>query len=98
MASGPVQNVNLFAPVDTSTDRTDMGVTFREIVTAIRGLNESELMGNQRELRMTRNRAGRTVIELVDRETGEILGDLTPNEILDMADELRREQRKEEDR
>lgn len=96
MGIGPVNQVNLSAPVDITTELTNLGVTLREIVTAIRGLNESELMGNQRELRMTRNRKGRALIELVDRETGEILGELPPDEVVTMADELQREQRNED--
>jgi hypothetical protein len=96
MGIGPVNHVNMIATVDTKTDLNNLGVIPREIVAAIRGLNESELMGNRRELRMTRNRNGRTLIELVDRETGETLGELPPDEVLTLADELHREQRKED--
>ena len=96
MGIGPVNRVSLSAPAESAAGRADSGVMLREVVAAIRGLNASEMLGNRRELQSRRNRSGRFVIEVVDRETGEILGELPPEEVLHLADEMQRERRKED--
>ena len=93
MDIGNVNRVDLNAPVAATVQ--DPALPYRDIIFAIRGLNESELLGYRRELRSRREPNGRVVIELVDSETGEILGELPPGEIVKMAKQLQREQEKE---
>ena len=96
MELGPVNRIGIEPPADPTATAQEHAVTLREIIAAIRGLNGSELLGDQRELRQRRHRDGRLAIELVDRETGEILGEIPPREILQMAGELT-SQRKEDE-
>jgi len=69
------------------------GAAYREIIAAIRELNSSEMLGRRRELR-PRRQSGKVSVELIDLETGEILGDLPPGEVLQMAAQLHRERGK----
>ena len=94
MDIGNVNRVDLNAPVVANVE--DPGLPYRDVVFAIRELNQSELLGNRRELRWRREPNGRVVIELVDSETGEVLGEVPPGEIVQMAKQLHREQEKEE--
>jgi uncharacterized FlaG/YvyC family protein len=96
MGIGPVNRVGVNAPVDAETGTGETATTLRQIVTAIRGLNSSELLGQNRELRSRRNRNGRLVIELIHSETGEILGELPPGEVVRMAAGLQRDQATED--
>lgn len=97
MGIGPVNRVDMGVPVvDSTTGSGEGAVTVRQIVAAIWGLNNSGWVGRQRELRSRRNRNGRLVVELIHRETGEVLGELPLSEVLHMADELQQDRRKED--
>jgi hypothetical protein len=96
MGIGPVNRVDMSVQVDAASMSGESAATLRQIVAAIRGVNDSEWVGHRRELRSRRNRNGRLVIELIDRETGEVLGELPLGEVIHMADELQRERRRED--
>jgi len=91
MGIGPLNRVSMSAADVPPTGTNDLALQYREVVSAIRGLNGSELLGNRRELRHRRLANGRVVVELVDRETGEVLGELPPGEVVKMAEQLHRE-------
>ena len=95
MGIGPVNRVSMSVPVDSATGSGENAETLRQIITAVRTLNSSELLGQQRELRSRRQRNGRLAIELIHRETGEILGELPTDEVLHMAAELHRDRKEE---
>jgi uncharacterized FlaG/YvyC family protein len=60
-----------------------------QVVAAVRKLNRSEFAERGREMKVRRNAAGRRLlVDVVDRETGEILDELPPEEVLRMMDEL----------
>jgi uncharacterized FlaG/YvyC family protein len=57
----------------------------RELVAAIRTLNRPEFLERGREWKLRRRAAGkRPFVDLVDRETGEILDELPPEQVLRM--------------
>jgi uncharacterized FlaG/YvyC family protein len=62
----------------------------QQVVAAVHKLNRLEFLERGRELKL--RRAGkRPVMEVVDRETGEILDELPPEEVLRMMAELEKE-------
>jgi uncharacterized FlaG/YvyC family protein len=90
MGIGPVHRIDVGAAAAAKPE--EVTVTFPEIVMAVRNLNESAMLGEQRELRHRRQSKGRVVIELVDSETGEVLGELPPGDVVQMAAQLHREE------
>lgn len=61
----------------------------REIVKAVKKLNESEFYGNSSELQIAVDRATRRpVVRLVDKETQEVLRQIPEEYLLRMAEEL----------
>lgn len=89
MDIAPVNRVNLAAPVNLApTSQEDPAVT-RQLVTAIRALNESELMGPNRQFTYTRDpKTQQPVINIVERETGDVVDQLPPEAILRLRQEL----------
>jgi uncharacterized FlaG/YvyC family protein len=73
------------APVPSQEGHTMV----RQIVTAIQGLNKSELMGQNRSLAFIRDPSTRRpVIQIVDRETGDVIDQIPTEVVLRMMAEL----------
>jgi len=89
MEIGPINPINANAPVNTPATTQD-GVAFiRQLVTAIRGLNKSELLGQGRELSFTRDpQTNRPVIQIVDSDSGDVVEQIPPETLLWLAGEL----------
>jgi len=67
-----------------------------QLVAAIRGLNQTELLEQGREYRLRRRAAGKQpTVDLVDRETGEVLDELPPGAVLRMMAELEKDRDEE---
>jgi len=65
----------------------------RQIVTAIRGLNQSEMMAPDRQLTfMLDPRTQRPVIQIVEKESGAIIDQIPPETILLMREQLKKGQ------
>lgn len=61
----------------------------REIVQAVRALNQAELFGQGQELTFSLDRdTRRPVLKLVDRKTGEVVTQVPPEHVLRLAKEL----------
>jgi len=68
----------------------------RQLVTALRGLNRQQFLAKGRELKLRRGTGRRpSMVDLVDLETGEVLDELPPEQVLRMMSELEK-QRDEE--
>ncbi|SPE42384.1 hypothetical protein SBA3_5260002 [Candidatus Sulfopaludibacter sp. SbA3] len=79
------------APVAADAAQESVALT-RQLVAAIRWLNQPEFLERGRELKLRRGAAGkRLTVEVVDRETGEILDELPPEAVLRMMAELEKE-------
>jgi len=80
------------APVASGDPTLESFALMRELVAAVCALNRPELLDRGRELKVRRNARGRMpMVDLVDRETGEILDELPPEEVLRMMAELEKE-------
>ena len=89
MEIGPINPQNLNVPVNTAPTQQSSESTVRQIVTAIRGLNKSELLGQSRELAFIRDpETQRRVIQILDKDSGEVIDQLPPETVLQMAAQL----------
>jgi len=96
MEIGPLSRISVGAPVAADAIQESLGLT-QQLVAAIRGLNRTEMLEQGREFKLRRRAAGkRPMVDLVDRETGEVLDELFPEEVLRMAGELEQEQDEEQ--
>jgi|HubBroStandDraft_1064217.scaffolds.fasta_scaffold857065_1 hypothetical protein len=68
----------------------------RELVSAIGGLNREEFLQHGHELKLRRG-VGKhpAMVDLVDQETGEVLDELAPEQVLRMMNELEKEREEE---
>ncbi len=95
MDIGPVNRLNVSAPVNSLVTSPQEASMVRQIVTAIRGLNQSELMGQNRQLTFARDPdTQRPVIRIVERETGNVIDQIPPETVLQMVADLDRDQQK----
>jgi len=89
MEIGPINPLNMSVPVSTTTAPQDNASFVRQIVTAIRGLNKSELLGQGREIAFTRDpETQRPVIQIRDQDSGEVIDQLPPEGLLQLAEQL----------
>jgi len=95
MGIGPLNRVSVSAPVAADAAQESLG-PMRELVAAIRWLNRPELLEQGREFQLRRRAAGkRPIVDVVDRETGEVLDELPPEEVLRMMAELEKDREEE---
>ncbi len=87
METGPLNRISMVTPVETGAGES-MELA-RQLVIAIRGLNQSGFLEQGRQLKLRRAAARkRPAVDVVDVETGEILDELEPEDVLRMMTEL----------
>jgi flagellar protein FlaG len=92
MEIGPISRTNISAPADVVLPGQDSQVPVRQIITAIRGLNKSEMLGQERQLAFSRDpETHRPVIQIVDRNTGDVLDQIPPETVLRIMQEMKRQ-------
>ena len=85
-----VDSVGAAAAVSSPTPSTDKDVPIRQIVTAVHELNRAELMGEGRQLSFTRDpNTRRPVIQIIDQNTGDVVDQIPPETVLQLAGQLR---------
>ena len=86
-ASAAAAAVGATGPANTQASMEAVG----QLVAAIHRLNRTEFLERGRELHLRRRGAGRPpMADLVDLETGEVLEELEPDDVLRMASEFER--------
>jgi uncharacterized FlaG/YvyC family protein len=89
MEFNPINSVHLGAPVTSGLASTDASVTDRQLVAAVQSLNQSELLGQDRELAYRRDpRSGRLVAQIVRKDTGEVIDQIPPEALLELGESL----------
>jgi len=82
----PVDSMGVNTAVSVPTPANENDVPVRAIVTAVNEVNRSELMGEGRQLTFTRDPETRKpVIQIVDQNTGEVLDQIPPETVLQLA-------------
>jgi hypothetical protein len=77
-------------PVATDVAQESLALV-RQLVAAVRFLNQAEFLERGRELKLGKAPGKRRTVEVVDRETGEVLDELPPEAVLQMMAELEKE-------
>jgi uncharacterized FlaG/YvyC family protein len=92
MEIGTANRVMVTPPVSAPVPKQQDVAPVRQIVTAIRELNKSELMGQNRSLAFVRDPdTQRPVIQVRDQQTGDVIDQIPTEAVLRMAAELERE-------
>jgi len=92
MEIGPINRVILPSPINALASPQEDVTMVRQIIMAVRGLNKSELMGQNRSLSFIRDpETHRPVVQIVDRETGDVIDQIPAEVVLQMAAELDKE-------
>jgi len=83
------------APVTTSEPAQQELAQNRELIQAVKALNEAGLLGQNNELTFALDRqTQRPVVRIVDRATGEVIRQIPPEYILQLANDLELLERK----
>ena len=78
-------------PTHAATITPDATAQAREIVRAVKALNETELFGEENELQFQRDPATRRlVVRVVNRKTKEVMSQTPPEYVLRLAQDLRK--------
>lgn len=90
MQIGPVSSLTPAPAVDPNPAANQQDPAFlKQIATAVRALNQSELYGQDRELQFARDPGTKTmVIKVVQQGTGEVVEQIPPEEVLRAAQAL----------
>ena len=86
----PVNSVGAIAPVTNPTTPAGNELAAREVVTAVREINKSELLKQGQHMKLTRDPQTRQpVIQLVDQDTGEVVDQFPSETVLRLAEQLK---------
>jgi uncharacterized FlaG/YvyC family protein len=88
----PVNSIGANALVSASapSPAAENDVLVRQVVSAVREVNKSELMGQGRQLTFTRDPQTRQpVIQIVDQSTGDVIDQIPPESALQLAAQLK---------
>jgi uncharacterized FlaG/YvyC family protein len=73
-------------PTPAPAQAASHGVENRELIQAVRALNSTEMFGHDNELMFQRDRrTQRMVIQVVNRETHEVISQIPPEYVLRLA-------------
>jgi len=90
MKIGIVGSETLLAPASTAnTTVLTLDPDDRELIRAVRAINKAEKLGSDSELTFVFDREShRALVRIVDRETREVIRQIPPEYVLQMAREL----------
>jgi len=92
MQIGATSRADMSAPVTTQAASQDWLVNDRQAVAAVQWLNQTEWLGQDRELAYRRDtKTGKLVIQILNRETGEVMDQIPPESVLRLVSELQAE-------
>jgi uncharacterized FlaG/YvyC family protein len=78
-------------PTSAATFTPDQAAQVREVVQAVKALNQSEMFGQENELQFQRDQATRRmVIRVVNRKTKEVVSQAPPEYVLQLAQDLKK--------
>lgn len=78
------------APANTTPVPVDQAAQNREVVQAVKALNGSEMLGQDKELRFQKDPGtGRMVVRVVNSKTNEVISQIPPEYVLRLARDLK---------
>ena len=92
MDLNPVNRIVQTVPTSSAaTLRSDQAAQLRELVQAVKALNQTEMFGQENELQFQRDPATRRmVIRVVNRKTKEVVAQAPPQYVLALAQDLKK--------
>lgn len=91
MEIGPLQGVGQAPTNHLSAPGADELAQNRQLVQAVRAVNQAAMLGDNRELTFMMDRQSqRPVIQIVDRKTKEVVDQIPPEYVLRVAEDLRK--------
>jgi len=92
MEIGPAGRVDMSAPVTSQTTSQDWLLNDRQAIAAVQWLNQAEWLGQDRELTYKRDgKTGKLVIQILERQTGDVVDQIPPESVLRLVTELQAE-------
>jgi hypothetical protein len=92
MEIGPASRVDMSAPVTSQTTSQDWLPNDRQSIAAVQWLNHTEWLGQDRELTYKRDpKTGKLVIQILERQTGDVVDQIPPESVLTLVTELQAE-------
>jgi uncharacterized FlaG/YvyC family protein len=89
MDFGAIDRVSQIAPAPVAAIPNEPAQN-REVVQAVRALNQAEMFGDNNELRFQRDQGTRRmVIRIVNRVTDEVIAQVPPEYVLRLAENLK---------
>ena len=89
MEIGTVQSNTQVATAAPSPVPTESPANRKEIIQAVKAVNEAELFGQNNELTFAMDRGTRrSVVRIVDRKTSEVVRQIPPESVLRLAEDL----------
>ena len=92
MQINPVNSLGLNAPaasVSGVASAVDTNAMDRQIVAAVHSLNESEMLGQDRELTYKRDpKSGRLVVQILAKDSGNVIDQIPPETLLQLGESL----------
>jgi len=79
------------APTNTTPVPVDQAAQNRDVVQAVKALNETEMLGQDNELRFQKDQqTGRMVVRVVNSKTNEVISQIPAEYVLRLAEDLKR--------
>lgn len=89
MDSTAIHRIPQAVPAEAAADSAQPPVT-REVVQAVKALNQTEMFGQDNQLEFQRDQASRRmVIRVVNRKTNEVVSQVPPEYVLRLAENLK---------
>ena len=88
----PINRVDLAAPVNAAANSPALALNDRQVIAAVGRLNEAAWLGQDRELTYRRDQhTGRLVIQIRDRQSGEVVDQIPPESVVKLLTQLQQE-------
>jgi uncharacterized FlaG/YvyC family protein len=85
-------NRALPAALDVNTIPVETATAKREVVQAVKAVNESDLLGDRNQLTFQQDpRTHRVVVKLINRNTGEVVSQIPSEYVIGLAAELKKQ-------
>lgn len=99
MEINPLSRVSPMVPVDPAPQPLDALGATGDLVAAVRALNKSEMLGENRQLLFTLDRdTQQPVLQILSRKTGEVLEQIPPEQVLRIMAGLGQQRKGERDK
>jgi len=85
-----IQRIAQAVPAVAAPTSSDQTTPAREVVQAVKALNQTEMFGQDNELEFQRDQTSRRmVIRIVNRKTNEVVSQVPPEYVLRLAQEMK---------